>query len=112
MTQQATRHARRVYVGGLPPMANEAVSGSGFCGGGLSSETVYPFLWSWFSTRMLRMKILKSFACYLRMYCSPLLEPLAYKHKTVAGVRFSVGRQVLQPSASSHWWYYACFSRE
>ncbi|XP_020241585.1 splicing factor U2af large subunit A-like isoform X2 [Asparagus officinalis] len=23
MTQQATRHARRVYVGGLPPMANE-----------------------------------------------------------------------------------------
>jgi hypothetical protein len=26
MTQQATRHARRVYVGGLPPMANEQVS--------------------------------------------------------------------------------------
>jgi hypothetical protein len=25
MTQQATRHARRVYVGGLPPMANEQV---------------------------------------------------------------------------------------
>jgi len=25
MTQQATRHARRVYVGGLPPMANEAI---------------------------------------------------------------------------------------
>ena len=25
MTQQATRHARRVYVGGLPPTANEAV---------------------------------------------------------------------------------------
>lgn len=23
MTQQATRHARRVYVGGLPPIANE-----------------------------------------------------------------------------------------
>lgn len=23
---QATRHARRVYVGGLPPMANEQVS--------------------------------------------------------------------------------------
>ncbi|XP_048492502.1 splicing factor U2af large subunit B-like isoform X3 [Beta vulgaris subsp. vulgaris] len=23
MTQQATRHARRVYVGGLPPTANE-----------------------------------------------------------------------------------------
>lgn len=23
MTQQATRHARRVYVGSLPPMANE-----------------------------------------------------------------------------------------
>jgi splicing factor U2AF subunit len=23
MTQQATRHARRVYVGGLPPVANE-----------------------------------------------------------------------------------------
>jgi hypothetical protein len=23
MTQQATRHARRVYVGGLPPSANE-----------------------------------------------------------------------------------------
>ncbi|XP_026410203.1 splicing factor U2af large subunit B-like [Papaver somniferum] len=26
MTQQATRHARRVYVGGLPPMANEEES--------------------------------------------------------------------------------------
>jgi hypothetical protein len=25
MTQQATRHARRVYVGGLPPTANEQV---------------------------------------------------------------------------------------
>ncbi|XP_024521327.1 splicing factor U2af large subunit B isoform X3 [Selaginella moellendorffii] len=25
MTQQATRHARRVYVGGLPPLANEQV---------------------------------------------------------------------------------------
>jgi splicing factor U2AF subunit len=25
MTQQATRHARRVYVGGLPPVANEQV---------------------------------------------------------------------------------------
>lgn len=25
MTQQATRHARRVYVGGLPLMANEQV---------------------------------------------------------------------------------------
>lgn len=25
MTQQATRHARRVYVGGLPPGANEQV---------------------------------------------------------------------------------------
>ncbi|GAB2298687.1 hypothetical protein Dimus_032759 [Dionaea muscipula] len=25
MTQQATRHARRVYVGGLPPMANEQI---------------------------------------------------------------------------------------
>jgi splicing factor U2AF subunit len=25
MTQQATRHARRVYVGGLPPSANEQV---------------------------------------------------------------------------------------
>jgi splicing factor U2AF subunit len=25
MTQQATRHARRVYVGGLPPIANEQV---------------------------------------------------------------------------------------
>jgi hypothetical protein len=27
MTQQATRHARRVYVGGLPPLANEQVCG-------------------------------------------------------------------------------------
>ncbi|KAF8409289.1 hypothetical protein HHK36_005363 [Tetracentron sinense] len=26
MTQQATRHARRVYVGGLPPMANEQLN--------------------------------------------------------------------------------------
>ena len=26
MTQQATRHARRVYVGGLPPTANEQVN--------------------------------------------------------------------------------------
>jgi hypothetical protein len=25
MTQQATRHARRVYVGGLPSVANEQV---------------------------------------------------------------------------------------
>ncbi|KAM0971511.1 hypothetical protein ACFX13_019705 [Malus domestica] len=25
MTQQATRHAHRVYVGGLPPLANEHV---------------------------------------------------------------------------------------
>ncbi|KMT07797.1 hypothetical protein BVRB_6g146140 isoform B [Beta vulgaris subsp. vulgaris] len=27
MTQQATRHARRVYVGGLPPTANEQENG-------------------------------------------------------------------------------------
>lgn len=26
MTQQATRHARRVYVGGLSPTANEQVN--------------------------------------------------------------------------------------
>ncbi|WOH11827.1 hypothetical protein DCAR_0831321 [Daucus carota subsp. sativus] len=34
MTQQATRHARRVYVGGLPPLANEQI----FC-----SSIVYNF---------------------------------------------------------------------
>ncbi|KAL7142718.1 hypothetical protein ABFS83_08G142600 [Erythranthe nasuta] len=31
MTQQATRHARRVYVGGLPPLANEQTISRFFC---------------------------------------------------------------------------------
>lgn len=31
MTQQATRHARRVYVGGLPPTATEAAIAQFFC---------------------------------------------------------------------------------
>ncbi|MCH99067.1 splicing factor U2af large subunit B-like, partial [Trifolium medium] len=30
MTQQATRHARRVYVGGLPPFTNEQAIASFF----------------------------------------------------------------------------------
>ncbi|KAK9267249.1 hypothetical protein L1049_009671 [Liquidambar formosana] len=32
MTQQATRHARRVYVGGLPPLANEQTIATFFSG--------------------------------------------------------------------------------
>eukprot|EP00976_Prorocentrum_cordatum_P072480 1180728-Prorocentrum_minimum.AAC.6 len=48
MTQQATRHARRVYVGGLPPLANEA--GNCWCSHNLSARLalpVYTYLSGW-----------------------------------------------------------------